>query len=248
MTDVCRGEFCLAVLFSWVSMCIKISEVETQRTVWNLEEWPAMDFSRLADRPEQMTWTGGTSLNRNCWGSLPCQRESCFLLEEVILHDVRETLMVYTLFFRKYAGKNLLCHMHKKLQSFKSLLLFVYFITLLLFYILILNACIFNLNKRSTVSWANGVVFNLLPYFLPQQVRNPLLLAEGAICHGSCSAAKSDLLCVHSKTELGRIQARCTKLSPLVCKTAVVMPMLRSSNAFWNHWVYWECTIIDLDV
>lgn len=35
---------------------------------------------------------------------------------------------------------------------------------------------------------------------------------------------------------------------PLVCDTTVIKSMPRSSRASWNHWIYCECTITNLDV
>lgn len=35
---------------------------------------------------------------------------------------------------------------------------------------------------------------------------------------------------------------------PLVCDTTAIMSMPRSSKASWNHWIYCECTINNLDV
>lgn len=229
--------------------------MRTQWRVWNLEEWQAMDFSRLSGKPEQMSWTSGwVSLNQKCWGSLLCQRESCFLSEEIILHDLRETLMVYIPFFRKYAGKSRLCRMHKavKLQVFIALCLFFKAFTFLYPY----SECLYISpwqrkhskpskwsGEHTTEEWCS--IFFLIFCLSRSGTRSlwqkgPYATVPALQCNQIC--------CVCTVKPSWADFGRGAPSSPLVSKATVIIPMLRSLKASWNHWVYWECTIIELDV
>lgn len=179
--------------------------------------------------------SGWKSINQNGWGSVSTQK--CSQFNSVGRDQERSNAgnMYANAHFAMWGKKK------KIYTASKFFLFFTYFPELLLFCIFFFDICIFDFNKSSTVSWVNGVAFNLLAYFLPEQIMYLLLVAERAICPGFFSDVWSCCACT-TKWSWAEFSHDAPSFS---CDTDV-MSMLRSSKASQNHWIYCECTRTDL--
>lgn len=127
----------------------------------------------------------------------------------------------------------------KNYRASNLFLLSACFTKLLLFCNFSFDIYIFDFNKSSIVSWANGGVFNLLIFSLSRSrtcslwQKRPYALAPSLICdlvvHAQQNGAGQNSVVVH------RIFS---------CDTDVMF-VLRSSKASQNHWIYCECTRTD---
>lgn len=234
LTDVLRGKFSLSLLFFKASNILRDQQGQSIMGAWrkigrgippgclgSLGVWAAFLAEKVLTRMGEALCLLKSVLSLILWGETRkgAMQETCMQMPTLPCGGKKKKIYTASKFF----------------------LFFTYFPELLLFCIFFFDICIFDFNKSSTVSWVNGVAFNLLAYFLPEQIMYLLLVAERAICPGFFSDVWPCCACT-TKWSWAEFSHDAPSFS---CDTDV-MSMLRSSKASQNHWIYCECTRTDL--